>query len=68
MGALFSSPKMPAAPLPPAPPPGSDAATVQEATMAQRQRAAGARGRASTVLTATSDTRAGSAGKSLLGQ
>jgi hypothetical protein len=67
MGALFSSPKMPKAPPPPSPPPSNDTAQVQDATMAARQRAAEAKGRGSTVLAATSDTRSGLAAKTLLG-
>jgi hypothetical protein len=67
MTALFSSPKMPKAPAPPAPPPANDAAAVTDAAQAQRQRAAQAQGRGSTILAATSDTRQAQAGKTLLG-
>lgn len=67
MSALFSSPRTPRAPPPPAPPPAQDAASVQDAATAARQRAAEARGRNTTVLTATSDVRGGSAQKTLLG-
>lgn len=67
MGALFSTPKAPKAPPPPAPPPTNDAAAVQDATQAARQRAAEAKGRGSTILAATSDVRQAPGGKTLLG-
>jgi hypothetical protein len=66
MSALFSSPKMPR-PQTPAPPPASDGAAVQDAMQAQRQRAAEAKGRGSTILSATSDVRGPSQQKTLLG-
>ena len=67
MSALFSSPKMPTAPLPPPPPPASDSAAVQDAAQATRQRAAEAKGRSASILAATSDVRQPSQQKSLLG-
>jgi hypothetical protein len=67
MSALFSSPKSPKAPDPPAPPPTNDAAAVLDAEQAARQRAGQAKGRSSTVLTATSDRPSPVGGKSLLG-
>lgn len=66
MSALFSTPKMPK-PQTPAPPPAQDTAAVQDAMQAQRQRAAEAKGRSATILTATSDVRGPSQQKTLLG-
>ena len=67
MGGLFSKPKMPAVQTPAPAPPDAGAPAVQEAATAERQRLAAARGRASTLLTATSDTVQPSGAKTLLG-
>lgn len=71
MGGLFSKPKIPtpqpqqiAAP----PPPDVGTQAVQDAATSERQRLAGAKGRSSTILTATSDTVQPDAKKTLLGQ
>lgn len=50
MGGLFSSPKIPDPTPAPAPPSRSDA-EVREAALAARRRAAGAKGRESTITT-----------------
>ncbi len=50
MSGLLSTPEIPAPPAPPPPPTRSDE-DVQAAALRVRQRRAGARGRASTILT-----------------
>lgn len=70
MGGLFSKPKAPAQPAPqpiPAPVPTRSAAEVEAEAVAERTRRAMAGGRASTLLTGTTDTATPSAAKTLLG-
>jgi hypothetical protein len=51
MGGIFSAPSAPAPPPPPPPPPEKSAEEVRAAEQDARRRAAGAKGRASTILT-----------------
>ena len=69
MGGLFSSPKAPTAPPPPPPPPEKSAEEVRASEQQARRRAAGAQGRASTILTGLNagDTETGGK-KMLLGE
>ena len=69
MGGLFSSPKAPTAPPPPPPPPEKSAEEVRASEQEARRRAAGAKGRASTILTAPGVDDTGVGGKkTLLGE
>ena len=69
MGGIFSAPKAPAPPPPPPPPPDKSADEVRAAEQMARRRAAGAQGRASTILTGSNagDTETGGK-KMLLGE
>ena len=70
MGGMFSSPSAPAPPPPPPPPPEKSAEEVRAAEQGARRRAAGAKGRASTILTGSTDVNDDEVGgkKTLLGQ
>jgi len=69
MGGIFSAPKAPPPPPPPPPPPDKSADEVRAAEQMARRRAAGAQGRASTILTSldAGDTETGGK-KTLLGE
>ncbi len=70
MGGIFSAPAAPVAPPPPPPPPEKSAGEVRAAEQDARRRAAGARGRQSTILTGSLNTGDAEAGgkKMLLGE
>tara|TARA_R110000787_G_scaffold254547_1_gene359840 strand:+ start:115 stop:327 length:213 start_codon:yes stop_codon:yes gene_type:complete len=70
MGGMFSSPAAPVAPLPPPLPPEKSADEVRASEQEARRRAAGSKGRASTILTSStgaSDSEVGGK-KTLLGE
>jgi hypothetical protein len=66
MGGIFSSPRAPAPPPPPPPPPDKSADEVRAAEQRARRRAAGAQGRASTILTGVNEGDTETGGKKML--
>ena len=67
MSALFSDPPSIPKPIVPAPAPQKAEAEVMSDAAGERQRLAGASGRASTILTSPDSAPAASGGKTLLG-
>ena len=70
MGGIFSAPAAPVAPQPPPPPPTKSADEVRASEQEARRRAAGAKGRASTILTSPAGVDDADVGgkKTLLGE
>ena len=69
MGGIFSAPAAPVAPQPPPSPPTKSASEVRASEQEARRRAAGAQGRASTILTSSDSVDENASGKkTLLGE